>query len=168
MRHIVYNTTNIVYNTRSNQATPSSSFGWLEWALLLLSVPWSSFGCDWLDAGVCKPCIDSRTLKWMTWKIQMIWNISELQKATRSEVVVGEAGTAAFEDLGAAPFAIHIEMQWISFESIAKCSIANEIIKWTNLKDHLLLSEGLSIELILLPHCFVPPPHFFVPLPETP
>jgi hypothetical protein len=42
----------------------------------------------------------------------------------------GELGTAAPEFLAAAPFAIHIAMQWIS-----------------NLKDNLLLSECLSIDL---------------------
>jgi hypothetical protein len=41
----------------------------------------------------------------------MIQNVPELQEATRSEVVVGEAGTAAFEDLAVAPFPIHVEMQ---------------------------------------------------------
>jgi hypothetical protein len=41
----------------------------------------------------------------------MVQNVLELQEATGSEVVVGEAGTATFEDLFAAPFAIHVEMQ---------------------------------------------------------
>jgi hypothetical protein len=52
--------------------------------------------------------------------------------------------------------------------------IANEIVKSTNLKNNLLLSEGLSVEVIPLYHCFVllpldfiPPPHFFIPLPVT-
>jgi hypothetical protein len=52
--------------------------------------------------------------------------------------------------------------------------IANEIVKSTNLKDNLLLSEGLSVEVVPLPHCFIslpldfiPPPHFFIPLPQT-
>jgi hypothetical protein len=38
----------------------------------------------------------------------------------------------------------------------------------------LLLSEGMSVEVIPLPHCFVPLPryfisplHFFIPLPQT-
>jgi hypothetical protein len=67
------------------------------------------------------------------------------------------------------------------FESIAKCSIENEIVKSTNLKGNLLLSESLSVEVIPLPHCivllpldfvplpllFVPPPHFFIPLPQS-
>jgi hypothetical protein len=97
----------------------------------------------------------------------MIENVSELQEATWSEVVVGEVGTATSEFLAAAPFAIHVAMQWISFESIAKWSIANEIVKSTNLKDRLLLSEGLSIEVIPLPHCFISPSHFFVLLPQT-
>jgi hypothetical protein len=43
----------------------------------------------------------------------------------------------------------------------------NEIVNSTNLKYCLLLSEGLSIELVPLPHCFIPPPHFFIPLPQT-
>jgi hypothetical protein len=47
---------------------------------------------------------------------------------TRSEVVVGEVGTVKVEFLVAAPFAIHVAMEQISFESIAKCSIANEIV----------------------------------------
>jgi hypothetical protein len=58
--------------------------------------------------------------KWRTWKTQMIWNVPDLQEATRSEVMVGEARTAAFEDLATAAFAIHVEMQLISYESIAK------------------------------------------------
>jgi hypothetical protein len=88
--------------------------------------------------------------------------------------VVGEVGTMAHEFLAIVPFAIHVAMQWISFESIAKCSIENEIVKSTNLKDNLLLSEGLSVEVVRLPHCFVPLPldfipplHFFIPLPQT-
>jgi hypothetical protein len=69
----------------------------------------------------------------------------------------------------------------ISFESIAKCSIENKIVKSSNLKDNLLLSEGLNIQVIPLPHCivlppldyvplpllFVLPPHFFIPLPQS-
>jgi hypothetical protein len=57
----------------------------------------------------------------------------------------------------------------------------NKIVKSTNLKDNLLLSECLSIEVIPLPHCivllhlniaplpllFVPPPYFFIPLPQS-
>jgi hypothetical protein len=80
--------------------------------------------------------------------------------------VVGEVGIVVFEFLVAAPIAIHVAMQSISFESI-KCSIANKIVKSTNLKDRLLLSEGLSIEVIPLPHCFVSPSHFFIPLLQT-
>jgi hypothetical protein len=38
----------------------------------------------------------------------MIENVPELQEATRSEVVVEEVGTAAFEFLAVAPFAIHV------------------------------------------------------------
>jgi hypothetical protein len=53
--------------------------------------------------------------KWMAWKSQMIQNVPEFQEATRSEVVVGEVGTAVFEILAAAPFAIHVVMQLISF-----------------------------------------------------
>jgi hypothetical protein len=58
-------------------------------------------------------------------------------------------------------------MQWISFESIAKCSRVNEIVKRTNLKDRLLLSEGRRVEVVPLPRYFILPPHFFVPLPQT-
>jgi hypothetical protein len=53
----------------------------------------------------------------------MIGNVPELQEATWSEVVVEEAWTVSFEDLAAAPFAMHVEMKWISFESIAYCTI---------------------------------------------
>jgi hypothetical protein len=70
----------------------------------------------------------------------MIWNVPELQEANRSELVVGEVGTAALEILAATLFAIHVTMHQISFESIAKYSIVNEIINSTNLKHHLLLS----------------------------
>jgi hypothetical protein len=41
----------------------------------------------------------------------MIGNVPEVQEATRSEVVVGEIGTAAPEFLAAAPFVIHVTMQ---------------------------------------------------------
>jgi hypothetical protein len=41
----------------------------------------------------------------------MVGNITELQETTRSEVVVGEVGTASFEFLAAAPFAIHVANQ---------------------------------------------------------
>jgi hypothetical protein len=101
--------------------------------------------------------------KWRSWKTLIVGNVSELQEEARSEVVVGEVGTVTFEFLAAMSFGIHVAKHWISFESITKCSIANEIVKWTNLKDCLLLSKGLSIE----PYCFIPPPHFFVPLPHT-
>jgi hypothetical protein len=111
----------------------------------------------------------------------MIVNVPELQEAVWKEVVVGEVGTVAPEFLTAASFAIHVAMQWISFESIAKCSIENKIVKSTNMKDNLLLSEDLSIEVILLPHCivflpldfiplpllFVPSPHFFIPMSQS-
>jgi hypothetical protein len=105
--------------------------------------------------------------KWMTWKPQMIWNVFELQEATQNEVVVGEVGTVTLEIPTTALFAIHVAMQWINFESIAKCSIVNEIVKSTNLKLRLLLSEDLRVVLIPLPHCFIPLPYFFVPLPQT-
>jgi hypothetical protein len=72
--------------------------------------------------------------------------------------VVGEVGTAALEILAATLFAIHVTMHQISFESIAKYSIVNEIINSTNLKHHLLLSYGLRVVLIPLPHCFIPLP----------
>jgi hypothetical protein len=94
----------------------------------------------------------------------MIGNIPELQEVTQSEVVVGELGTAAPELLATVPFAIHVAIHWISFENIAKCSIVNEIVKSTNLKNNMLLSEGLSIEVIPLPLDFIRPPHFFVSL----
>jgi hypothetical protein len=111
----------------------------------------------------------------------MLGNVPELQEAARREVVVGEVGTTAPEFFTAAPFAIHVAMQWISSESIAKCSIENEIVKSTNLKDNLLLSKDLSIEVIPLPHyivllpldfiplplLFIPPPHFFIQLPQS-
>jgi hypothetical protein len=38
-------------------------------------------------------------------------NVLELEEVTRSEVVVGEVGTAAPEFLAAAPFVIHAAMQ---------------------------------------------------------
>jgi hypothetical protein len=41
----------------------------------------------------------------------MIGNVPELQKATRSEVVVGEVGTAAPEFIAAALFAIYVIIQ---------------------------------------------------------
>jgi hypothetical protein len=81
----------------------------------------------------------------------MIENVPELQEAAWREVVVGEVETAAPEFLAAAPFAIHVAMQWISFESIAKCLIENKIVKSTNLKDNLVLSECLSVEVVPLP-----------------
>jgi hypothetical protein len=103
----------------------------------------------------------------------MIENVPEPQEATRSEVVVGELGPVAPGFLAATSFAIHVVMQWIS-NLFATWSIVNEIVKSTNLKDNLLLSEGLSVEVIPLPHCFVPlpldfvpPPYFFVLLPQT-
>jgi hypothetical protein len=45
--------------------------------------------------------------------------------------------------------------------------IENEIVKSTNLKDNLLLSEGLSVEVVSLPLDFIPSPHFFIPLLQT-
>jgi hypothetical protein len=41
----------------------------------------------------------------------MIENVLEVQEATRSEVRVGEVGTAAPKFLAATPFAIHVTMQ---------------------------------------------------------
>jgi hypothetical protein len=41
----------------------------------------------------------------------MIRNVPELQEANRSEVVVGEVGTASLEILAAALFAIHVAIQ---------------------------------------------------------
>jgi hypothetical protein len=41
----------------------------------------------------------------------MIGNVPKLEETTRSEVVVGEVGTMAFEFFAAAPFAIHVAMQ---------------------------------------------------------
>jgi hypothetical protein len=41
----------------------------------------------------------------------MLGNVPQLQEATRSEVLVGEVGTAIFEFLAAAPFAIYVAMQ---------------------------------------------------------
>jgi hypothetical protein len=41
----------------------------------------------------------------------MIENVSELQEATQSEVVVGEVGTTAPAFLATAPFSIHVAMQ---------------------------------------------------------
>jgi hypothetical protein len=44
-------------------------------------------------------------------------------------------------------------------------SIANEIVKLTNLKDKLLLGEGLGVVVVPLSHCFILRPLEFVPLP---
>jgi hypothetical protein len=41
----------------------------------------------------------------------MVGNIIELQETTQSEVLVGEVGTASFEFLVAAPFAIYVAKQ---------------------------------------------------------
>jgi hypothetical protein len=41
----------------------------------------------------------------------MIGNVPEFQEATRSEVVVGEVGTAAPKFLAVVPFAIHVVIQ---------------------------------------------------------
>jgi hypothetical protein len=46
-------------------------------------------------------------------------------------------------------------------------SIANEIVKFTNLKDKLLLGEGLDVVVILLSHCFILRPLEFIPLPQS-
>jgi hypothetical protein len=86
--------------------------------------------------------------------------------AARRAVVVEEVGTAAPEFLAAALFAIHVAMQRISIESIAKCSIENEIVKSTNLKDNLLPSEGLSVEVVPRPHCIILLPLLSIPPPR--
>jgi hypothetical protein len=44
-------------------------------------------------------------------------------------------------------------------------SIANEILKLTNLKDKLLLGESLGVVVVPLSHCFILHPLEFVPLP---
>jgi hypothetical protein len=44
-------------------------------------------------------------------------------------------------------------------------SLANEIIKLTNLKDKLLLGEGLGVVVAPLSHCFILRPIEFIPLP---
>jgi hypothetical protein len=44
-------------------------------------------------------------------------------------------------------------------------SLANEIIKLTNMKDKLLLGEGLSVVVVPLSHCFILRPLEFIPLP---
>jgi hypothetical protein len=44
-------------------------------------------------------------------------------------------------------------------------SIANEIVKLTNLNDKLLLGKGLGVVVISLSHCFILCPPEFVPLP---
>jgi hypothetical protein len=44
-------------------------------------------------------------------------------------------------------------------------SIANEIVKLTNLKDKLLLGKGLGVVVIPLFHCFILRPLEFVLLP---
>jgi hypothetical protein len=53
-------------------------------------------------------------------------------------------------------------------------SIANEIVKLTNLKDKLLLGEDLGVVVVPLSHCFIlcplefiPLPLLFVPLPQS-
>jgi hypothetical protein len=46
-------------------------------------------------------------------------------------------------------------------------SIANEIVKLTNLKDKLLLGEGLDVVVIPLSHCFILRPLEFIPLPQS-
>jgi hypothetical protein len=44
-------------------------------------------------------------------------------------------------------------------------SIANEIVKLTNLKDKLLLGKGLGVVAVPLYHCFILRPLEFVSLP---
>jgi hypothetical protein len=53
-------------------------------------------------------------------------------------------------------------------------SIANEIVKLTNLKDKLLLGEDLGVVVVPLSHCFIlcplefiSLPLLFVPLPQS-
>jgi hypothetical protein len=55
----------------------------------------------------------------------------------------------------------------ISFEGTDMRSIANEIVKLTNLKDKLLLGEGLGIVVIPLSHWFILHPLEFVSLPQS-
>jgi hypothetical protein len=43
----------------------------------------------------------------------------------------------------------------------------NEIVKSTNLKYNLLLSKGLSVEVVPLSLDFIPPLHFLILLPQT-
>jgi hypothetical protein len=45
------------------------------------------------------------------------------------------------------------------------CSIVNEIVKLTNLKDKLLLGKGLGVVVVPLSHCFILRPLEFIPLP---
>jgi hypothetical protein len=44
-------------------------------------------------------------------------------------------------------------------------SIENEIVMLTNLKDRLLLGEGMGVVVVSLSHCFILHPVEFVPLP---
>jgi hypothetical protein len=44
---------------------------------------------------------------------------------------VGDVGIAACQIIATALFAIHVVMQGISFESIDKCSIVNELSQLT-------------------------------------
>jgi hypothetical protein len=46
------------------------------------------------------------------------------------------------------------------------CSIVNEIVKLTNLKDKLLLGKGLGVVVFPLSHRFILCPLEFVPLPR--
>jgi hypothetical protein len=101
--------------------------GWLEWPLLPLDMLWSSFGYEWSDDRVWRTWIIWRTLKARTWKNQMIWIVHEFKEANQWEVVVVEVGTAACQIFVVALFARHVVIQWISFKSIAKYLIVNEI-----------------------------------------
>jgi hypothetical protein len=150
-----------VVNTRRNQVmpSPSPSFGLLEWVIELIRL--------WVTGRRCMENL--YRLKNIKMKELKDSNDRKRTGVPRGDPKWGSGGgggeTAASELLVVVPFVIHVAIQWISFESIAKWSIANEIVKSTNLKDRLLLSEGLSIEVIPLPHCFVSPPHFFISLP---
>jgi hypothetical protein len=46
-------------------------------------------------------------------------------------------------------------------------SIANEIVKLTNMMDKLLLGEGLGVVVVSLSHCFILHPLELVPLPQS-
>jgi hypothetical protein len=166
----------IVYNTLQHKMKSSSSIAIIVWVVgvgatasrrVIELVPL------WVTGRRCKENL--HRLKNIKMKDMKDYNNRKHTRAPRGNPKwgsVGEVGTVSFEFLAVVPFAIHVTMQWISFESIAKCSIANKIVKWANMKDCLLLSEGRHVEVIPLSHFFVPlphffvlPPHFFIPLP---